>query len=192
MASPATFSSLNPKSENIMNENIVSAVFDSQSEAERAVSQLRNAGVNDSAVSLIAQQDGKNTTTDGSGAEEATDVIGKTALGAGAGTLLGIAALAIPGVGPLVAAGAIASVAIPGAALTGAAVGAAAGGLAGLLTDHGVDENDAGYYEERVNNGGVFVSVDTQNANLDAQAARAILYNAGGHSSSRAKMDATI
>ncbi len=170
-----------------MNETLVSAVFDSQSEAERAVSQLRSAGVSDSAVSIIAQQDGKTTTTDGSGAEEAQDIIGKTALGAGAGTLLGIAALAIPGVGPLIAAGAIASVAIPGAALTGAAVGAAAGGLAGLLSDHGVDQEDATYYEDRVNNGGVFVSVDTRDSGFDAQSARAILYNAGGHSSSRAK-----
>lgn len=175
-----------------MNENLVSAVFDSQTEAERAVSNLRANGVEDSAISVIAQNDGKNTTTDGSGAEAATDVIGKTALGAGAGTLLGIAALAIPGVGPLVAAGAIAASAVPAAALTGAAVGAAAGGLTGLLTDHGVDANDAGYYEERVNSGGVFVSVDTQNAGLNSQAARDILYSAGGHSSSRAKDTALI
>lgn len=174
-----------------MNENLVSAVFDSQTEAQRAVSDLRANGVEDGAISLIAQQDGKNTTTDGSGAEAATDVIGKTALGAGAGTLLGIAALAIPGVGPLVAAGAIAASAIPGAALTGAAIGAAAGGLSGLLTDHGVDSGDAGYYEERVNNGGVFVSVDTRNAALTAESARDILYSAGGHSSTRAK-DAAI
>ena len=170
-----------------MNENLVSAVFDNQSEAERAVSELRAAGVSDSGISIIAQNDGKNTATDGSGAEEATDVIGKTALGAGAGTLLGIAALAIPGVGPLVAAGAIAAAAVPGAALTGAAIGAAAGGLTALLSNHGVDDNDAGYFEERVNNGGVFVSVDTQDVGLDAQSARDILYNAGGHSSSRAK-----
>ncbi len=175
-----------------MNENLVSAVFDNQSEAERAVSQLRSAGADDSAVSLIAQRDGRATTTDGSGSEEATDVIGKTALGAGAGTLLGIAALAIPGVGPFIAAGAIAGAAIPGAALTGAAIGAAAGGLTGLLTDHGVDENDAAYYEERVNNGGVFVSVDTNNAGIDARTARDILFNAGGHSSSRARTGATI
>ena len=174
-----------------MNENLVSAVFDSQSEAERAVSQLRSSGVNDSAISIIAQHDGTNTTTDGSGAEAATDVVGKTALGAGVGTLLGIAALAIPGVGPLVAAGAIAATAVPGAALTGAAIGAAAGGLTGLLSDHGVDEADATYYEDRVNNGGVFVSVDTSDAGLDAQTARDILYNAGGHSSSRAKDSAT-
>ncbi len=170
-----------------MNEKLASAVFDNHSEAERAVDQLRNAGVSDDAISVIAQQDGKNTVSDGSGAEAATDVIGKTVLGAGAGTLLGIAALAIPGVGPLVAAGAIASVAVPGAALTGAAVGAVAGGLTGLLTDHGVDRDDADYYEGRINDGGVFVSVDANGAGTSAQAARDILYRNGGHSSTRAK-----
>lgn len=173
-----------------MNENLVSAVFDNQTEAQRAVDALRANGIEDSAISVIAQHDGQNTTTDGSGAEAVTDVVGKTALGAGAGTLLGIAALAIPGVGPLAAAGAIAAAAVPGAALTGAAVGAAAGGLAGLLTDHGVDSSDASYYEERVNNGGVFVSVDTGHGGVTAETAGDILYNAGGHSSTRAKTDA--
>lgn len=171
-----------------MNEQIVSAVFDSHAEAERAVSDVRRAGVDDSAISLIAQHDGKNRETDGSGEEATKDVVGKTALGAGAGTLLGIAALAIPGVGPLVAAGAIASAAIPGAALTGAAIGAAAGGLAGMLTDHGVSDDDARYYEKHVNEGGVFVSVDTSKAGVSADAAREMLYNAGGHTSSRARM----
>ncbi|WP_324808789.1 hypothetical protein SH584_04195 [Sphingomonas sp. LY29] len=170
-----------------MNENLVSAVFDNHAEADKAVSELRANGVEDQAISVIAQSDGKNTTTDGSGAEAATDVVGKTALGAGAGTLLGIAALAIPGVGPLVAAGAIAATAVPAAALTGAAVGAAAGGLTGLLSDHGVNSDDASYYEERVNEGGVFVSVDLQNAGLNAETASDILYRAGGHSSQRAK-----
>jgi len=175
-----------------MNDNLVSAVFDSQTEAERAVSQLRASGVSDSAISIIARDEGRTTTTDGSGEEAVKDVVGKTALGAGAGTLLGIAALAIPGVGPLVAAGAIASAAIPGAAITGAAVGAAAGGLAGLLSDHGVDRSDADYYEQRVNNGGVFVSVNASDAGISAQTARDILYRAGGHSSSRARMDTTV
>lgn len=171
-----------------MNQPLVSAVFDSRSEAERAVSALRSAGLDVSAVSIIAQHEGKNTTTDGAGEDAATDVIGKTALGAGVGTLLGIAALAIPGVGPLVAAGAIASVAVPGAALTGAAVGAATGGLVGLLTDHGVSKDDAAYYEGRVNEGGVFVSVDTSSASLSSDQASEILYRHGGHSTGRAKM----
>lgn len=171
-----------------MNQTLVSAVFDTHAEAERAVSELRSAGLNDSAVSIIAQHDGKNTRTDGAGADAATDVIGKTALGAGVGTLLGIAALAIPGVGPLVAAGAIASAAVPGAALTGAAVGAALGGVTGLLTDHGVSKDDAAYYEGRINEGGVFVSVDTSTAGVSSDQASEILYRHGGHSTARAKM----
>lgn len=175
-----------------MNQILASAVFDSHSEAERAVAELRSAGFDNSAVSVIAQHDGKNTETDGAGEDATTDVVGKTALGAGVGTLLGIAALAIPGVGPLVAAGAIASVAVPGAALTGAAVGAAAGGLAGLLTDHGVSEDDATYYEDRIGQGGVFVSVDTSGAGQSAEQAEDILHRNGGHNTVRPQMTAAL
>ena len=177
-----------------MRDNLISAAFDSQMEAERAVSQLRQAGVQDSAISVIAQQDDGKTAvaTDGSGEEVAKDVIGTAALGAGAGTLLGIAALAIPGVGPLVAAGAIASAAIPGAALTGMAIGAAAGGLGGMLKDHGISGDDADYYEDRINQGGVFVSVDAENGSFDRQSAEDILYASGGHSSARAKTEAAM
>ena len=175
-----------------MRDNLVSAVFDKQADAERAVSRLRDAGVRDESISLIAQHEGDNAvTTDGTGEEVAKDVVGTTALGAGAGTLLGIAALAIPGVGPLVAAGAIASAAIPGAALTGAAIGAAAGGITGLLKDHGVSGEDADYYEKQINDGGVFVSVDA-GGTLDRQSAEDILYSSGGHSSSRARTEAAM
>ena len=145
-----------------MSHHHISAVFDTQAEADRAVSELRDAGIDTAAISLIARREGENVTTHGDGAEtdNATqDVMGKTALGAGIGTALGVAALAIPGVGPFIAAGAIAAVAIPGAAITGAAVGAAAGGLAGLFTDHGVSEDDARYYETRVGDGGIFVAL---------------------------------
>lgn len=176
-----------------MSDTLASAVFDNQTAAESAVSELRNAGVQDSAISIIAQREGEGddtVATDGSGAEVAKDVIGSTALGAGAGTLLGIAALAIPGVGPLVAAGAIASAAIPGAALTGAAIGAAAGGIAGMLKDHGVDSDDADYYEQHINQGGVFVSVKSDGGTIDRQAAADILRNAGGHSSKTETADA--
>lgn len=171
-----------------MMNSLVSVVFDNHSEAERAISELRGAGVRDSAISIIGQKaNGENVETDGSGSEVAKDVVGTAALGAGVGTILGIAALAIPGVGPLVAAGTIASVAVPGAAITGAAVGAAAGGIVGMLEDHGVDKDDAVYYEGRINDGATFVSVDTQNADLSDKAVLDILYNNGGHNSSRAR-----
>lgn len=173
-----------------MNRSIASAVFDSRAEAERAVSELRSAGVRDSDVSIVAQEEGRNTSTDGAG-EKTGDLVSKTALGAGAGALLGVAALAIPGVGPLVAAGAIAEAAVGGAAVTGTAIGAAAGGLTSLLTKHGVSDEDARYYEGRVNQGGVFVSVDSS-ADVDPDTASDILHRAGGHSSSRSRTSETI
>ena len=171
----------------MMNTNLVSAVFDTHADAERAVSDLRSAGVNDRAISIVAQHDGKTMTTDGDG-NDTQEFVGKVAAGAGIGTLLGIAALAIPGVGPLVAAGAIASAAIPGAAITGAALGGAVGGLEKVMTDHGVSRVDASYYEGRINEGGVFVSVDTAAAGIVAEDAADMLYRAGGHSSTRTKV----
>jgi hypothetical protein len=179
-----------------MNQNIVSAVFDSHSEAETAVRELRQAGVRDSALSVIARREGIGG--DYGDAEthevgEKTEGLIKGALGgAGVGALLGIAALAIPGVGPLAAAGAIAASAIPEAAAIGAGVGALAGGLTGLLAKHGVSEDDARYYEGRINDGGIFVSVDTSDAGITRETAEDILYRYGGHSSSRAKAAATI
>ena len=176
-----------------MNDNLISAVFDNHSEAEAAARELREAGVPDTALSVIARrQDG----TGGDYGDAETHEIkekGEGALkgalgGAGVGALLGIAALAIPGVGPLAAAGAIAAGAIPEAAAIGAGVGALAGGLSGLLTKHGVSDEDARYYEERINTGGVFLSVDASSAGLSPEQARDILYRNGGHSSSRSKM----
>ena len=177
-----------------MNENIVSAVFDSHSEAETAVRALQQAGVRDGALSVIARKgdgDGDYGDVDTKDADGGGALKGAI-MGGGAGALLGIAALAIPGVGPLVAAGAIASSAIPGAAAIGAGVGAVAGGLTGLLTEHGVSDEDAGYYEGRIQDGGVFVSVDTADAGISAEAARDILYRNGGHSASRAKTAAAL
>jgi hypothetical protein len=177
-----------------MNANIVSAVFDDRMEAERAVTELRSAGVRQEAISFVARDDhGKARETDADGhgegvGEKVASVASKAALGSGVGAALGVAALAIPGVGPLVAAGAIAEAAIGGAALTGTALGAAAGGLTGLLSKHGVGEDDARYYEDRINQGGVFVSVNADQAGVSPDTASDILYSAGGHSSARSKM----
>ena len=166
------------------------AVFDSQEEAQRAVAQLRSAGIDDSNLSLIAQSRRTTTTTAGDG--EVVDeehgsflrgILGGGALGAG----LGIAALAIPGVGPLVAAGAIASSAVPGAAAIGAAIGATAGTLNEVLSSHGVNKDDSAYFGDRIQQGGTFVSVDTSQSGVDAARAQDILYSCGGHSASSPK-----
>jgi len=169
--------------------NIASAVFDTRMEADQAVAELRSAGVQDRSISLIARdEDGSRAKeTDGAG-EKVRDVVGKGALGAGIGAALGVAALAIPGVGPFVAAGAIAEFAIGGAAVTGTALGAAAGGLAGLLSKHGVSDEDARYYETRVNDGGIFISVDAAASGITPDVVSDILYRNGGHSSGRSRI----
>ncbi len=179
-----------------MNQSIVSAVFDSHSEAETAVRELRRAGVRDSALSVIARNDSGDGDYGDANTHEAKEkgegAIKGALLGGGAGALLGIAALAIPGVGPLAAAGAIAASAIPEAAAIGAGAGALAGGLSGLLKSHGVSEEDASYYEGRIHEGGVFVSVDTRDAEIDSALAQDILYRYGGHNSSRARATSVV
>src|SRR4029450_2485203 len=166
-----------------MSENVVSAVFDDRAEAERAVSELRSAGIPDDAISLVGRPD-EHDGSDRDGSSKS----GVAAAGAGGGVvgaILGVAALAIPGVGPLAAAGAIAASAIPTAAGVGAAAGATAGAIARMLGDHEVEGRDAEYYEEHINRGGIFVSVDTRRAEGTADTAQVILERCGGHSATR-------
>ena len=174
-----------------MNQNIISAVFDSRSEAEAAIGELRSAGIDSGKLSLIGRDGDGTTVTDGSG-ERAEEGVGDTVKGAlggaGIGAILGVAALAISGVGPLAAAGAIASSAIPGAAAIGAGAGAVAGGLTGMLKDHGVSDEDATYYEGRINDGGIFVSVDANEDNVSSETVREILSRNGGHNASQPRM----
>ena len=175
-----------------MSDRIASAVFDSRDEAERALAELRSAGIDNEAISIV----GRTESGDGSGMTDGHDddgvnksgAVKGALLGGGAGALLGIAALAIPGVGPLAAAGAIAASAAPEAAAIGAAAGATAGGLSGLLTKHGVSDEDASYYEDRINQGGYFVAVHADQAGSSFQSAQDILYRNGGHSSTQSRM----
>jgi hypothetical protein len=172
-----------------MSERIASAVFDSRDEAERALSELRSAGFSEESVSIVGRSErGDITDSSSDGDDDGVNKSGavKGALGgAAAGTLLGIAALAIPGVGPFAAAGAIAAGAIPEAAAIGAGVGATAGGVSGLLSKHGVSDEDSRYYEDRINQGGIFVSVDSERSGGSIEQAREILFRSGGHNASR-------
>ena len=87
-----------------------------------------------------------------------------TVLGGVAGLLLGLGALAIPGLGPLVAAGPLA------AALAGAGAGAVAGGLMGALTDLGVTEYEARSYADGLRRGGVLLIVNAEGVMVDRAA----------------------
>src|SRR6187402_1721323 len=94
------------------------------------------------------------------------------ALGGGLGWLAGIGALAIPGLGPLIAAGPIM------AALGGAAVGGAVGGLTGALVGLGIPEYEAKRYEGKVKDGNVLISVHTEDSE-EVKRAKEIFKEAG-------------
>lgn len=139
--------------------------YDTYDHAVRAVNALEAAGVPHDDISLVSGDKDRNvaTTVAGDTAEgtetgAGTGATAGTLLGGGAGLLAGLGMLAIPGVGPVVAAGWLI------ATLTGAGIGAAAGGLLGSLTGAGVDEADAKHYAEHVGRGGTLVTVRADDA----------------------------
>lgn len=175
-----------------MARQVTSAVFDTRAQAEAAVAQLRSQGISDHDISIIARHGDGNEVMDGRGDTisdgDGSGLVKGAGLGAGVGALAGVAALLIPGVGPFIAAGAlIPALGVAGASVaTGALAGAATGGLVGALTDYGVSDTDARYYEERLGSGGTVVAVDLTSAGMDESTVGNILYDAGGHNSTRA------
>lgn len=135
------------------------ALYDDIENAQGAVQDLYDAGFARSEVSVI-RRNASDHFADGSEpvtlADEDIDRVGTDAvLGGLTGMVVGLLALAIPGVGPVIAAGPIA------AAIVGAGAGAVTGGLVGALVELGVEEDTAGYYAEGVRRGGTLVAVET-------------------------------
>ena len=187
----------------------ISRLYDNYDAASRAVTELERAGIPHSDISIIANnadgwydrdhsivrttvrtsdkvdrdRDGVDDRAEGAAAGAG---IGATAGGL-AGLLAGLGLLAIPGLGPVVAAGWLASTALV------AVAGGAAGGLIGALTQSGVSEEDAHVYAEGVRRGGTLVTAKVPDAErqryeaiLDRSAVdiheRARLYEEGGWS----------
>jgi hypothetical protein len=152
----------------------ISRLYDNYADAERAVSRLESAGVPHSDISIVANNSdnwfsGDKKDRDRDGVDDRAESAGKGAgigagLGGAAGLLAGLGLLAIPGLGPVVAAGWLASAAV------GAAAGAATGGIVGALTEAGISKEDAHAYAEGVRRGGTLVSArvaDADRARLD-------------------------
>jgi len=139
----------------------VLCIANSETQAEAIVNQLKNAGFSNNAISVLFPD--KRGTRDFAHEHHTKAPEGATT-GAGAGGvvggalgwLAGIGALAIPGLGPFIAAGPIM------AALSGAAVGAAVGVVAGALIGLGIPEYEAKRYEGKVNSGNVLISVHAE------------------------------
>jgi hypothetical protein len=142
----------------------VEAVFgiaDSAARAQRIITDLRDAGFPSANISVLFpdrtgthdfRHDAHTKAPEGASAGIGTGAL----LGGTLGWLSGVGAVAVPGLGALIAAGPIL------AALSGAAAGAAVGGISGALLGYAVPEFEATLYETRLRDGNYLISVHTE------------------------------
>lgn len=132
-------------------------LFDDYSDARAAVSALEARGIPSDDISIVSNNVDDRQTGDTNAAEGAGTGAGiGAAVGGVGGLLTGLGVMAIPGVGPVVAAGWLAATAAGAAA--GAVAGGAAGGIIGAMTESGVPEEHAHVYAEGVRRGGTLVT----------------------------------
>ena len=164
----------------------ISRLYNSYPDAQAAINRLEAAGVDHGDISVLASNadgwykndrpakpgtfpdrdlDGKDDRAEAAGTGAGVGV--GAALGGTAGVLTGLGLMAIPGVGPIVAAGWLVS------ALAGAAAGGATGGVLGALTQAGVAKDEADIYAESLRRGGALVS--SRVADADASRLQAVL-----------------
>lgn len=159
----------------------VIGVFNNRSQAEKAVSDIRTAGISEDRVSIVARGNASGTgttTTNRDSNWDAKDIHrndagdakmtnttqdlsnGTTtggAIGGVAGLLAGAGLLTIPGVGPILALGPIVS------GLAGAAVG----GVAGALVDLGISPNRSKFYQSEIEQGGIVAAIQCDQSKID-------------------------
>lgn len=165
--------------------NRMTVLFDDRAHAEAAVNELRQLGVDESKMSIIARQ-GNDGVVAGSNAahdHDGSDVAKGTAAGMGVGALFGIAAALIPGVGPFITAGTLLTAAlgaVGGGAVAGAVVGGTTGLIASALAKAGYDEHESNYYGQAVEGGSTLVAIET--TGLNEGAVKDVLSNYGARS----------
>jgi uncharacterized protein (TIGR02271 family) len=139
--------------------------------AERGIQTLKSAGFSEQQIGVaVRDKQQQQELTEGTGTQAAegaaSGALGGGVLGGVVGLLAGMGALVIPGIGPIIAGGALAST------LAGAGIGAAAGGIIGALAGMGVPDEDARHFERGFQQGGVLVTVE---AGADTERARLAL-----------------
>ena len=150
----------------------VVGLFRDQPSAELAIQSLKAAGFSEKRIGVaVRDRAQQEAITEGTGTQAAegaaAGAMGGGVVGGVIGLLAGVGALAIPGIGPVIAGGALAST------LAGAGIGAAAGGLIGALVGMGIPEEDARHFERGFQEGGVLVTVQAGTRSTEA---RQVLY----------------
>jgi len=137
----------------------VIGIFNDQSDAENAVDEIRDAGITDEKISILAKEGMISEEDEESFLDQdlTTGIGSGGALGGLVGLLVGAGTLAIPGVGPILAVGPIA------AGLTGVATG----GLAGGLVDLGIPKDRGEFYENEVKKGGILAAVEADKSKIE-------------------------
>jgi hypothetical protein len=159
--------------------NAVVGLIDNKFQAERVVEELRAAGFSNNDISVLFPD---TSGTRDFANEQNTRAPEGAAAGAGTGGVIGgilgwlagIGSLALPGVGPFIAAGPLM------AALAGAGVGATVGGLTGALIGMGIPEYEAKLYEEKIRGGNLLLAVHSENRD-QRNRAKEILEQIGAH-----------
>ena len=152
-----------------MANKAVFGIYTSRPAAETGIDRLRATGFSASDVSVLMPENRGDKGVGVQGATKAPEgataggVTGAT-IGGVLGWLAGIGTLAIPGIGPLIAAGPIVGT------LAGVGAGGAAGALVGALAGYGVPEYEAKRYEARINEGGILVSVHSDDSDSTSKA----------------------
>jgi hypothetical protein len=138
----------------------ITGLYDIYDDAAQAVYDLEEAGIPARDISLVASDiegHSKSIATTDAGVAAGAGATGAGVVGAAAGVLAGLGMLAIPGVGPVVAAGWLVAGAVGAAA--GATAGAVAGGITGSFIAAGVTREEADFYAEGLRRGGTVVTV---------------------------------
>jgi hypothetical protein len=157
-------------------QGTVVGLFHDAAQAELAIRGLKDQGFTADDIGVLMRDGQRQQQLADAGGGKVSGAATTGAIGGGVaggviGLLAGVGALAIPGIGPIIAGGALAST------LAGAGIGAAAGGVIGALVGMGIPEEDARFFERGVRSGGVLITVK---AGSRHEAARELLQRYGG------------
>ena len=162
---------------------VVVALFADRVAAENAIRALQDAGFSRDAIGVATRDrtaEGRLAEGDSKAAEgAATGALSGGALGGLVGLLVGVGALAIPGIGPVIAGGALATAlgVAGGTAVAGAGIGAATGGILGALIGMGIPDEEARRFDRGFREGGTLVTLEAAGRESEA---RLILRRFGG------------